>query len=185
MSDIPKICKYCGEPSFNGSEDKRLFGCGTIYWFASAAWVSGQRCHHNLVLDRNALHFEVKQLTNERDEWKKAAFEVTQQANETRDNLTKERDEACAEVKKFQDDYNRLLKLSRHEIEVAVKQRDEARAEVERLKDHLPDATKMIRPEPSRLEIAAMALMGMRVMSPKHALKEADELIEAAKGGAK
>jgi hypothetical protein len=71
-------------------------------------------------------------------------------------------------------------------------QLDEARAEVERLKDHVPDATKMIRPEPSRLEIAAMLQAGW-LANPESEidnqhdwwLAQADALIEAAKGGAK
>lgn len=59
--------------------------------------------------------------------------------------------------------------------------------------DHMPDATKMIRPEPSRLEIAAMVIAARShstfFQEPKSeaaaALIAADALIEAAKGGAK
>jgi len=53
--------------------------------------------------------------------------------------------------------------------------------------DHLPDATKMIRPEPSRLEIAAMFMArNGSFYTAKLALEEADALITAAaKGGAK
>ena len=47
--------------------------------------------------------------------------------------------------------------------------------------DHLSDATKMIRPEPSRLEIAAMLLAGISAASAKVALDQADALIAAAK----
>ena len=70
-------------------------------------------------------------------------------------------------------------------------ERDEARAEVERLKDHVPDATKMIRPEPSRLEIAAMLCAACWAdhksmpMKPGSALGIADALIAAAREGAK
>lgn len=70
-------------------------------------------------------------------------------------------------------------------------QRDEARAEVERLKDHVPDVRKMVRPEPSRLEIAAMLCAACWAdhksmpMKPEAALKIADALIAAAKEGAK
>lgn len=71
-------------------------------------------------------------------------------------------------------------------------ERDEARAEVERLKHHIPDATKMIRPEPSRIEIAAMfysaALTAGAIKlifdpdtSAGDALAHADALIAASK----
>jgi hypothetical protein len=58
--------------------------------------------------------------------------------------------------------------------------------------DHMPDATKMIRPEPSRLEIAAMVIAARShstfFQEPKSeaaaALIAADALIKAAKGGA-
>ncbi len=106
-----------------------------------------------LMEQRDKAREEVERLTNERDEWKKSAFEITQQANKTRDELTAER--------------------------------DEARAEVERLKDHIPAATKMIRPEPSRLEIAAMFMARPEWgYTAGQALKVADLLIAAAKGGA-
>jgi hypothetical protein len=56
--------------------------------------------------------------------------------------------------------------------------------------NHLPDAGKMVRPEPSRLEIAAMLLSGFAasdtsVIHNKYnfVLKEADALIAAAKEG--
>ena len=58
---------------------------------------------------------------------------------------------------------------------------------------HVPAVTKMIRPEPSRLEIAAMLLAGW-LSNPnlsseanpyESRLLEADKLIAAAKGGAK
>lgn len=81
-------------------------------------------------------------------------------------------------------------------------QRDEARAEVERLKNHIPDATKMIRPEPSRLEIAAQIYAAwwtnpqielLRQTGNDRgdcfdcagALEEADALIAAAREGGK
>ena len=62
-------------------------------------------------------------------------------------------------------------------------------ARIEELKHHIPDATKMIRPEPSRLEIAAMLLQGLLPMHVNStdvdavALKLADRLIRAAKEG--
>jgi len=66
------------------------------------------------------------------------------------------------------------------------------RAEVERLKDHVPDATKMIRPDPSRLEIAAMMkaawysspnfdYVRSRPFTDRYWLEQADALIAAAK----
>jgi len=78
-----------------------------------------------------------------------------------------------------------------------MEQRDEARAEVERVKIELYDTVdsyklnnlqpKTTRPEPSRLEIAAMAMQGFVASSgfiidiPKTALEYADVLIKAAK----
>lgn len=63
-------------------------------------------------------------------------------------------------------------------------------ARIEELKHHIPDATKMIRPEPSRLEIAAMAMQSLLVSSEycksiiaTDALWCADKLIAAAKEG--
>lgn len=96
----------------------------------------------------------------------------------------------------------------------SIKETEEARAEVERLKrqevkitflgeasssggsggpcagndHHVPADTKMIRPEPSRLEIAAtlMAGLGNSIFDDARlALRAADALIAAAKGGAK
>jgi predicted nuclease with TOPRIM domain len=75
-------------------------------------------------------------------------------------------------------------------VALLIKQRDEANAEVERLKQQLSDAPQ-IRPEPSRLEVAAM-LMGAHVyhlglmyqegLTLRQAcLIEADALIAAAK----
>lgn len=64
-------------------------------------------------------------------------------------------------------------------------------ARIEELKHHIPDATKMIRPEPSRLEIAAVILAKAWESSHPYqtlaeiALAQADALIAAAKGGAK
>jgi len=71
----------------------------------------------------------------------------------------------------------------------ARKERDEARAEVERLKAELQ--CKQTRPEPSRLEIAAMLLAGwfcnfdnpdaLACPRPKWWIEQADALIKAAK----
>lgn len=112
------------------------------------------------------------------------------------ERLTRELERAISErtphdygiLKNQRDDYrNRLC--------AAIKETQDARAEVERLKNHIPDVGKMVRPEPSRLEIAAMiyaAFAGAQCAKEKVnptayiALKCADELLaEAAKGGAK
>ena len=72
-------------------------------------------------------------------------------------------------------------------------ERDEARAEVERLKAELHDTIesyklnnlqpKTTRPEPSRLEIAAMIYAGVEYVDDDDAFKAADKLIAAAKKG--
>lgn len=59
----------------------------------------------------------------------------------------------------------------------AAKERDQALAEVHRLKAELANA----RPEPSRLEIAAIVWAGMQHKSVEDAVKLADALIAAAK----
>jgi hypothetical protein len=66
----------------------------------------------------------------------------------------------------------------RRDLALMLEQRDEARAEVQQL---------TVRPEPSRLEIAAMAIQGFITSSgviidiPKNSLEYADKLIAAAK----
>jgi hypothetical protein len=92
--------------------------------------------------------------------------------------------------------YNQLLER----LDRVTTERDDARAEVEQLKQALHDARlensgqaallERKRPEPSRLEIAAMAMQGLLVSSeyPKSvivtdALWCADKLIAAAKEG--
>jgi len=89
--------------------------------------------------------------------------------------------------------------LHRH-YEDVVEERDKAHAEVEQLKQALHDARlensgqaallERKRPEPSRLEIAAMAMQGLLVSSeyPKSVIVTdavwcADKLIAAAKEG--
>jgi hypothetical protein len=97
-----------------------------------------------------------------------------------------EHDKLAAAIKE------REIELLRRDVGKLLKEnwqlgieRDEARAEVERLKHYIPDATKMIRPEPSRLELAAL-LMIRRVEPALHravemSFEEADALIAAAK----
>jgi hypothetical protein len=134
---------------------------------------------------KDALIYAAKQiheLKNQRDLWLHRA----RQENEKHLNLSAEVDrlneqleQAIAE--RTPHDYG-ILKEEAQEMR---NQRDEARAEVERLKHHIPDATKMIRPEPSRLELAAL-LMIRRVEPALHravemSFEEADALIAAAK----
>jgi uncharacterized small protein (DUF1192 family) len=82
------------------------------------------------------------------------------------------------------------------DLAVAIEQRDEARAEVERLKAELAAKSTVkeslsVRPDPSRLDIAAMAMQGFITSSgfiidlPKNSLEYADALIAAASRGAK
>jgi len=91
--------------------------------------------------------------------------------------------------------YNQLLER----LDRVITERDDARAEVEQLKQALHDARlensgqaallERTRPEPSRLEIAAMLLQGLLPMHVNStdvdvvALKLADRLIRAAKEG--
>lgn len=62
-------------------------------------------------------------------------------------------------------------------------------AMIEQARHHIPDATKMIRPEPSRLEIAALLMAhswphdGVYSIICKKALDQADALIAAAREG--
>ena len=73
------------------------------------------------------------------------------------ERLNKQLEQAIAE--RTPHDYGLLAEQRddyRRRLVVALEETEEARAEVERLKDHVPDVRKMVRPEPSRLEIAAM-----------------------------
>jgi len=101
--------------------------------------------------------------------------------------LKMERDEARARLTTFEPTIRNL-----------TKERNEARAEVERLKTELHDTIdsyklnnlqpKTTRPEPSRLEIAAMAMQGMLASGnaimdiPNTACEYADTLIAAREG---
>jgi len=69
-------------------------------------------------------------------------------------------------------------------------QRGELLTELNVLKDHIPDVTKMIKPEPSRLEIAAMFKSAWFANSDYNSsdacddgwwIEQADKLIEANK----
>jgi hypothetical protein len=86
--------------------------------------------------------------------------------------------------------------ILKEEAQEMRKQRDEARAEVERLKSQLQEAYHAVsrqiacqaRPEPSRLEIAAMFMTSIYARQygtpcEHHALQRADALIAAAREG--
>jgi hypothetical protein len=87
------------------------------------------------------------------------------------------------ELQRLQTDRDLMILVGRRYARVVEKERDEARAEVERLK-----ADKQTRPEPSRLEIAAMVMQGFiadgnwNIIIAARSLEYADALIAAAKG---
>lgn len=135
-------------------------------------------------------------------------MEQRDKAREEVERLTFERDNASQEVKQLKWDYEQLsqkasarIKFLEKDHEKArvmfdrlTKECDEARDEVEQLKQarsHIGNTTKMVRPEPSRLELAAMLQAGW-LANPESEidnqhdwwLAQADALIEAAKGGA-
>jgi len=109
--------------------------------------------------------------------------------------LVKERDQAQAEIMRLQAGFEVHSKFA--------KERDEARAEVERLKTELHDTIdsyklnnlqpKTTRPDPSRLEIAAMLKAGwfanrdadFNATDYKWWIEQADALIAAAREVAK
>jgi len=153
--------------------------------------------------------------------------ELQQKCNihyETICDLTKERNEARAEVERvkkqiedetaysvtIQSQMEKIKRSLRDSIETRNKnfeKLNEARAEVERLKKQLGERTEMVhadelstqmlklisdmnaanapqvRPEPSRLEIAAMIYAGIEHIDDDDALKAADKLIAAAARG--
>ena len=129
---------------------------------------------------RDAARAEVERVYKQLDQWKWDYNRLSKLCTDKVEHVTKDHDKARAE-------FNRL-----------TKERDEARAEVEQLKQALHDARlensgqamllERKRPEPSRLEIAAMVMQGLLVSSeyPKSVIVTdavwcADKLIEAAK----
>ena len=130
------------------------------------------------------------------------------------DRVTTERDETRKELEQWRSAYDHLSKLcsdkvervtkdhdkARAEFNRLTKERDNALAEAEQLKQALHDARlensgqaallERKRQEPSRLEIAAMAMQGMLAASgyevsrlASGALHYTDALIAAAKEG--
>jgi hypothetical protein len=88
----------------------------------------------------------------------------------------KQRDKAIAEVERVRKLWN----------ESHIAERDDFAKEIERVKDECRNQQPNTRPEPSRLEIAAMLLAATYgsdhvVLKAAHALQKADELIAAAK----
>jgi chromosome segregation ATPase len=129
---------------------------------------------------------------------------------EERDAALAERDAALtdAQVEKTRADelnweFERLSKAASKKIESlekdlaqAISALHDARLEnsgqaarIEELKRHIGEVTEIVRPEPSRLEIAAMAMQGFLASSgwqmdvPALSLKLTDALIKAAKEG--
>jgi len=121
---------------------------------------------------------------------------------EAADRLEELQRELEAEEKKFTDSTNHYNEI----IILLARERDEALAELETRKEALLDAVEQIeglktsrdtwyerakryekeRDEPSRLEIAALILANNTSYDgPERALQRADDLIEAAKKGAK
>jgi len=115
--------------------------------------------------------------------------------------VIKERDEARAEVERVNKQLEQAIAertphdygILKEEAQEMRKQRDEARAEVEQLKQALHDARlensgqamllERKRPEPSRLEIAAMIYAGSGDHGIASAFVAADKLIAVAKEG--
>ena len=104
------------------------------------------------------------------------------------EELARERDIETKRADGHYDNYCEILK----QIDSIANQRDKARDEVERLKAELSNPQpKTTRPEPSRLEIAAMLLAGwfgnfdnpdaLACPRPKWWIQQADALIAAEK----
>ena len=104
---------------------------------------------------------EMERLATARDEWRRTAYEITEQANKMRDNLIEERDIAKAdfekvvgyntrlqdeldkarkEVEQWRWDYDRLSQLCSSKVEQVTKDHDKARAEFNRLTNERDEA---------------------------------------------
>ena len=137
--------------------------------------IDDMRMHIKMAMPAAANRLE--QLWKERDE----ARDQKGQVLALNDKLVCQRDEAQSSANQWKVD-----------AETFAEQRNEARAEVERLKEALSKAiveigrlqnlTPAIRPEPSRLEIAAMIYAGIEHIDDNDALKAADKLIATARG---
>jgi chromosome segregation ATPase len=135
-----------------------------------------QRHYEDVVEERDKALAEVEQ-------WRSAYNRLSKLCSDKVERVTQDHDKARAE-------FNRLTKerdAARSEVEQLKQALHDARLEnsgqaarIEELKRHIGEVTEMVRPEPSRLEIAAMLLAdGFYVVET--ALAEADALIAAAK----
>jgi hypothetical protein len=95
--------------------------------------------------------------------------------------LRKERDSALAEVERLQRESDSLLALSeRISDEKNLLQEDYNQLACDQMRLRLK-TTSVSRPEPSRLEIAAMIYAGVDYVAVEEAFEAADKLIAAAK----
>jgi len=107
--------------------------------------------------------------------------EIHRAAADRLEELQRERDEARAEVERLKQELTEAIRERNKTVADLVKQCDEERAYNEFTFAH--------RPEPSRLEIAAIAMQGFIASSgfiidiPKISLEYANALIAAAKEG--
>jgi hypothetical protein len=131
----------------------------------------------DLLLQRGELLTELNALKAERD--------LSQQINCASDHKEALL-EAEDKIEELKDQRDRWFNMAQNESENHMR----ALAELKQLKDHIPDVTKMIKPEPSRLEIAAMFKSAWFANSDYRSddvcddgwwIEQADKLIEANK----
>jgi chromosome segregation ATPase len=152
-------------------------------------------------MERDDALAEVERVTEEIRKWKFDANAYADWINTLKaevEQLTKERDDALAELKRINGLYDDLCAVA----EMRLNERERALAQVEQLKKERDMSVKALvresakckkmarentRKEPSRLEIAAMAMQGMLLgnshVNSKVAVDYADALIAAAKEG--
>jgi hypothetical protein len=131
----------------------------------------------DLLLQRGELLTELNVLKAERD--------LSQQINCDSDHKEALL-EAEDKIEELKDQRDRWFNMAQNESENRMR----ALAELKQLKDHIPDVTKMIKPLPSRLEIAAMFKAAWFANSDYNSsdacddgwwIEQADKLIEANK----
>jgi chromosome segregation ATPase len=161
------------------------------HWFKKAKKENEQwlKALAELERTRQRLLHDLRVSKEERDEFLGAKIQGINRVDELEQNLRTEKSRADAN----HENYCEMLQR----INAVVKERDEARAEVERLKQALHDSRiensgqaaqfERTRPEPSRLEIAAMLVAAMCgsqytwTNAEGLALRKADTLIALAK----
>jgi flagellar motility protein MotE (MotC chaperone) len=74
-----------------------------------------------------------RKLERERDEWRKSAFEITEQATKSRKELERERDEARADAAQLADRLSGLELRTTEELARLERERDEARNKYDEL----------------------------------------------------